>query len=152
MNSELCYDTYMRHYTVGFVFNATLDRVLLMHKLKPEWQAGKLNGLGGKIEEGEDALACIVREIQEESNLVTQKSAWKEIGILHGVDGEVIFFGLVYSGPESAAQNSEEETIAWYDVEALPANIVPNLAWLIPITLSKLKNEGMEYFNITEHH
>ena len=93
-----------------------------------------------------------MREIQEESNLVTQKSAWKEIGILHGVDGEVIFFGLVYSGPESAAQNSEEETIAWYDVEALPANIVPNLAWLIPITLSKLKNEGMEYFNITEHH
>lgn len=140
----------MRHYTVGFVFNATLDRVLLMHKLKPEWQMGKLNGLGGKIEDGEDPLSCVVREIKEESGLVTQKDVWKEIGLLRARDGEVRFFGLAYSGSESDAKSTEAEPIAWYDVRTLPSHIVPNLAWLIPITLNKLRNEGMDYFDVRE--
>ena len=43
----------MKKYTLGFIFTPALDKVLLVHKISPEWQAGKINGVGGKIEEGE---------------------------------------------------------------------------------------------------
>ena len=37
-------------YVVGFAFNKEKTKVLLIKKTKPDWQAGQLNGIGGKIE------------------------------------------------------------------------------------------------------
>lgn len=47
------------------------DRVLLCHRnARPDdQQLGKWNGLGGKVERDEDALAALVREVREESGL-----------------------------------------------------------------------------------
>ena len=59
----------MKNYTVAFIFTPSLDKVLLIHKISPEWQRGKLNGIGGKIEPNETNLACIIREVKEETNL-----------------------------------------------------------------------------------
>jgi 8-oxo-dGTP diphosphatase len=42
-------------YVLGFLFDPSQKDVVLIKKLKPEWQKGKLNGVGGKIEEGESA-------------------------------------------------------------------------------------------------
>ena len=41
------------------------DRILLMHK-KRGFGAGKINGPGGRLEPGESALACAIREVEEE--------------------------------------------------------------------------------------
>jgi 8-oxo-dGTP diphosphatase len=41
------------------------DRVLLIRK-KRGLGAGKINGPGGRLEPGETALACAIREVQEE--------------------------------------------------------------------------------------
>lgn len=62
----------MQSYTVGLIFNPQLTRVLLMHKNRPDWQKGMMNGVGGRIEEGEESIACIVREVCEETGLTTR--------------------------------------------------------------------------------
>ena len=131
----------MKRYSLGFVFNGSLDKVLLMHKLKPEWQAGKLNGLGGKVEEGETALSCISREIQEESGLVIPCDQWKFIGELNGEDWTTGVYGAIYHGPTEDAKSIEKEPINWFNPSTLPENIIPNLSWLVPLTIEKLKNE-----------
>lgn len=38
----------MQHYVVGFQFARRGNLVTLIRKNHPEWQAGKLNGVGGK--------------------------------------------------------------------------------------------------------
>ena len=43
----------MKSYVLGFCFNTRLDQVVLIQKTRPEWQAGRLNGIGGHIENGE---------------------------------------------------------------------------------------------------
>ena len=43
-------------YVVGLLFSPDRNTVVLINKTKPDWQAGKLNGVGGKIEEGESPL------------------------------------------------------------------------------------------------
>ena len=57
------------NYCLGFLTDASGTQVLLMEKRRPSWQAGRLNGIGGKVEEGEDALGAMRRECQEETGL-----------------------------------------------------------------------------------
>mgnify|MGYP000718169211 FL=1 len=39
-----------RRYSAVAVFSDDLERVVLIHKLRPNWQAGKANLPGGKVE------------------------------------------------------------------------------------------------------
>ncbi|MDO8617654.1 MAG: NUDIX domain-containing protein [Candidatus Uhrbacteria bacterium] len=134
----------MKKYTLGFIFNASLDKVLLMHKLKPDWQVGKLNGLGGKMEDEEDGIRGIQREIKEEAGLNTEPSDWIYIGTLHSATWTMEVFGYIYTGDLTDAKSLEEERVEWFDVEKLPKNVINNLRWLIPMTLDKLKHGGFK--------
>lgn len=60
---------YMR-YVLGFVFNHDLSSVLLLRKGHPDWQAGKLNGIGGQVEGLESICQAMVREAREEIGLI----------------------------------------------------------------------------------
>ncbi len=57
--------------TLGFVLSADRQRVLLVHRTAraDDQQLGKFNGLGGKVERGEDIVACMKRELREEAGI-----------------------------------------------------------------------------------
>lgn len=77
-----------RRYSAVAVFSDDLERVVLIHKLKPAWQAGKANFPGGKVEDSDwealhgqddyEATAyrrCATRELTEETGLVVPVEA-----------------------------------------------------------------------------
>ncbi len=72
-------------YVLGLIFDAARRNVLLIRKNRPAFQAGRLNGLGGKVELGESPFQAIVREINEEANLVTTPEQWSFFGVMEGV-------------------------------------------------------------------
>ncbi len=135
----------MKKYTLGFIFNENMDKVLLIHKLVPAWQVGKINGLGGKMEEVEDGLSCIVREIQEESGLITEKESWEFICKMHSLDFNIDTFGYIYTGDINDAKSLEAEQIEWFDVNNLPENVISNLKWLIPLTIDKMTRKDFTF-------
>jgi 8-oxo-dGTP diphosphatase len=57
--------------TLGYVLSPDRRRVLMIHRnARPDDQhLGKYNGLGGKMEPGEDIAACMRREIREEAGI-----------------------------------------------------------------------------------
>ena len=57
--------------TLGYLLSPDRTRVLLVHRNRRADDAhqGKYNGLGGKLEPHEDVVACIRREVREESGL-----------------------------------------------------------------------------------
>ena len=63
----------MTDYVVGFAFNSTqnFNSVVLINKNRPDWQAGKYNGIGGHIEPGETTYEAITREFDEEAGVWT---------------------------------------------------------------------------------
>ena len=80
----------MRTYACGFLFSEDRQRVLLIRKARPAWQAGKLNGIGGKLESGETPYDAQRREFREEAG--TDIADWTEVLTLSGPGWSGQFF------------------------------------------------------------
>jgi 8-oxo-dGTP diphosphatase len=109
--------------TLGYVFSPDCRRVLLIHRNRRPNDAhlGKYNGLGGKLDAGEDVVACLRREIREESGLECEQLilrgtiSWPGFG-----KGGEDWFGFIFrvnrfSG--EAFQENAEGTLEWVEVE-----------------------------------
>jgi len=75
----------MKRMVLGFAFNPLDNTVLLILKARPDWQAGKLNGVGGKREcDGalgwEDPFMAMAREFHEETGCATPDFCWDRVG------------------------------------------------------------------------
>lgn len=125
--------------TLGFLFTPDFKKVLLIKKQKPAFHKDKLNGLGGKVEPGETTLECMVREVEEESGLITQGKNWHKVGKLEWEEWDVVMFAGIYQGKTSNLKNPPEE-VTWYLAKKIPENVVSNLNWMIPLCIDILKN------------
>lgn len=119
------------HYVLGLAFNEDKTKIVLMKKARPSWQAGKLNGVGGKIEVGEIPLAAMVREFQEETGVVTAPGWWKESGVLQGDIFKIhVFCCFNDSVMDSKTATDEEVVVSDISLDALARKGVSNLAWI----------------------
>src|SRR5271157_1502939 len=82
-------------YVDGLMFDPTYSRVVVIRKTKPEWQAGLLNCVGGKIEPGEDIEMAMIREFREETGVSI--GGWKRF----------LDIKLVSSNPEHGRNGGE---------------------------------------------
>lgn len=121
-------------YVAGLLFDKEEKEVLLIKKIKPAWQKGKLNGVGGKIEAGESPKYAMMREFQEEAGILIVD--WKRFAIIKGDWGEVHFF-YQFIDDKNKPYSVEEEKIAWYPIRSLSNYpCIPNINWLVPMALN----------------
>lgn len=130
-------------FTVGFIFDRALGHVLLVHKQRPAWQHGKLNGVGGKYEGTETAAECIARETKEETSLTILPTDWLYVGTIHQGEGTAGVLATCYTDALTDAVAADHENIEWFPVVALPHNVIPNLRWLIPLCKEKLETASI---------
>jgi 8-oxo-dGTP pyrophosphatase MutT (NUDIX family) len=128
-------------YTVGFVFDSSREHVLLVHKQKPDWQIGKLNGVGGKYEPGETPEACVRREAREETTLDIPESEWVYVGTIVQDIGNVGILAAAYSGERTDAKKGDYEEVEWFGVRDIPDNALSNVHWLVPLSLDRLNGK-----------
>lgn len=122
-------------YCLGFLF--TNSHVALIRKSKPAWQAGLLNGVGGKIEDGERPHEAMVREFQEETGAIIPD--WNHIGNLYGTAFTVYCFNARVPAPV-ILKSITPEPVGWYPATLLPNDVIPNLRWLVPLAFDYLNN------------
>ena len=109
--------------TLAYVLSPDGRRVLLIHRNRrpDDPHYGKYNGLGGKLDRGEDVVSCIRREVREEAGLECEELilrgtiSWPGFG-KHGED----WFGFIFrvdrwSGTPLA--ENPEGTLEWVDVD-----------------------------------
>lgn len=126
-------------YVVGLMFDPTASFVVLVRKARPAWQAGRLNGVGGKVEPGENPFGAMVREFEEETGL--RHEAWGPLAVLQGGalpdrDAYQVDFFQCRCRGFRAVRTVEDEPIEVHAVAALPrGELVYNLHWLIPLAL-----------------
>lgn len=125
----------MKRYVLGFIIDNDFSKVLLIHKLRPAWQNGLINGIGGKVEPGEEWIKAIVRETKEETDLLTTSDDWIEFAVIKNEVWEMHVFYSVYDKRFGALHSMTDEGCAWYEVRSLPANVILNLRWQIPMAV-----------------
>lgn len=129
-------------YVVGFLFRNEGKEVALIRKEKPEWQKGKLNGVGGKIEPGENSFEAMEREFKEETGAVV--TLWRLFVALN-CDG--VFIDFFCSHEPAEVRTTTNELVEWWRVSEVLNNprTIPNLKWLIPMALDPDKPSAQVY-------
>lgn len=141
-----------KQYVVGFMFDSFRTNVVLIKKNRPEWQAGKLNGVGGKIEQGETPIDAMVREFYEETGVQTYPDDWTQFCVLSGDNAKVYVFKCYNAIYIYRVTTMTDEQIGVYDSRLLNAltrwvEIIPNLMWLIPMASYNEKFLAEVYFD-----
>lgn len=146
-------------YVVGFNFidilfgdNYFSPSVVLIRKNKPEWQAGKLNGVGGKIEGNESAREAMAREYDEETGDWFQPK-W-EFFCSQEFKGAVVYFFKAFSSRTTAHSKTAEfihiipvRTLLDSDTQGFK-DCIPNLHWLLPMAFFTPDAGSFRHYNV----
>lgn len=143
-------------YVLGFAFTEDFNSVALIRKNKPEWQAGKLNGIGGKVEEYDQSIFhAIVREYHEETGVITNIDHWKYFTKLCGSDFAkqsdnfaCHCFYTVNDATVRLARTTTSEVVSIYDTtHFIYQNVIDNLRWQIPMAIEFANNSNYKIFS-----
>jgi len=136
-------------YVTGFM--VCCGKVLLINKVRPVWQEGLANGVGGKIEPNETPLQAMIREFQEETGY--HQPVWEEFCELSdGANFKVHFFVCVLPF-QPKVRSVTDETVFWVDHSPFPPGtfVIPNLRWLLPMAFNRLDaRHTIEKFTVLE--
>lgn len=143
------------NYVAGFMFDKELKKVALIRKNKPDWQKGKLNGVGGAIEKfDKTASHAMIREFEEETSVITTLINWRQFLVMKGKNDDnkefrVDFF--VSTGDLSLLKSPTDEKIEIIDlaeIHCLREDVVENLTWLVSLGLDFIKDKRPSFTEV----
>lgn len=137
------------HYVVGFMFDQTMSKLVLIRKKKPEFQAGLLNGVGGKIEDGETPIDAMVREFDEEAGVLTRPSNWHHLLTLTTNNIVLHIFWSRFNTVIGQVFSRTDEPIVIVPSLPVRPDVLLNLQWIIPLILHRAQypNHDIEIMN-----
>lgn len=109
----------MFKYTICFIKQG--DKILLLNREKPSWM-GSWNGVGGKLEDGESALDCVLREVLEETEIKLDNVRFKGL-VTWIVDGAYSggMYAFIAEIPEDfiyeTPKKTEEGILDWKKIK-----------------------------------
>ena len=121
----------MQEYALGFLHDD--KRVVMIRKNRPDWQAGKLNGVGGHVEPGENAYQAMVREFKEETGV--DVPLWDHFLTLRGKRSLISCYATYDT------ENYIKQVKTLTDEKVVVVNLkkfnydraVPNVSWILPL-------------------
>lgn len=135
----------MIRYVLGFAFDQH-GRLALIKKAKPDWQAGKWNGVGGKLEAADHSPAhAMSREFSEETGVSIPHDQWRRVARMQR-DGqwECEVFTVQHDDVMNVRTTTDEEvrlvTCRWFEKNQHVA--LENVATLIQVCLLKPGHSG----------
>ena len=120
----------MTDYVAGFALGDD-GSVAMVRKLRPEWQRGRLNAIGGKVEPGETVYQAMRREYLEEAGVDVPD--WVRFAAVSGPWGRVDFFRTRFRPAVDLARTVEDEEIVVVEDGVAIAEGLPNISWLLPL-------------------
>lgn len=137
---------------VGFAFDLKNNHLVLVVKDHPQWMAGKLNGVGGKIEAGETPKQAMVREFFEEAGVPSLEDSWQLFHYEQRDDGAKIhFFAADLFGVGNWVRNMTSEPVevlridSWQKGQYRDYPQLYNIEYLVPMALAFLRHPEHRY-------
>lgn len=125
-------------YVVGFAFDNTQSNLMMIRKNRPDWMAGRLNGIGGKIETGESPLQAMIRECQEEADITIEN--WAPIHTISFDNGDKLYAFVTQNNQIENATTKTDELVVIVPTEIIPQlDLVNGTMELIQTAIKNLK-------------
>jgi 8-oxo-dGTP pyrophosphatase MutT (NUDIX family) len=143
-----------KRFVLTFLFDPTFTKVVLIRKNKPDWMAGKLNAVGGHVEEGEEFHDAAVREFVEETGLTIE--IWQPfMRLFRPGDTEDTLRTLecywAVSENLGKVKSTTDELVGVFDVQSVLGrdDIVKDTKWILAAgqeAAQRWTNEGKEFY------
>lgn len=130
-----------KEYVVGFLLNHDCRWLAMIEKKRPAWQAGLLNGIGGKVEPDEFPADAMAREAKEETGV---EPAWTHYVTLRYPDALIHFFWASDQrayGDAKAMTDEKIRRVAVAEIAEADSRVVPNLRFLVPMAVHAASHE-----------
>ena len=139
-----------QRYVLGFMFNMDKSKVALILKTKPEWQAGLMNGIGGKCENNEPPYFAMVREFKEETGYEQHWGTWHHYCDMIGDKFEVWCYAAYTCNLHELKTTTEEKIIIVEvkDIHTFQYKLLTNVPWLIEMAIDFLNNKQFDMATI----
>jgi 8-oxo-dGTP diphosphatase len=114
------------------------DRILLLHRKNPP-NAGQWDGVGGKLEPGEDPYAACVREVREETGLEIRNPLLRALLLITARStGHLwVLFLFTADAPGGPPVESDEGELGWVQIDRIGTlPVIPDLPLILPHLLS----------------
>lgn len=122
-------------YVVGIVYSN--EHVLLINKIRPEWQKGIFNGLGGMINKGELPIDAMIRECKEECNLdIKYWELYDKVNFDNGVELNY-FISKVNDDFIKEFKSMTDEEVVMFNLYKIPENIQDDIKYIITSRIYK---------------
>lgn len=127
----------MQNYCLGFLFSEDCSHVAMLTQVRNG--VGLLNGVGGKLEDGEQPIDAMVREFQEETGVFIPASEWKYRADF-GDDTYKVFVFSAFADAVYDVRTVEKEEVHILSVYSMLTSGFPlkdNIPELIPMCMVK---------------
>lgn len=130
MNNKL-----VENYVVGIIYSN--EHVLLINKIRPEWQKGIFNGLGGMINKGELPIDAMIRECKEECNLdIKYWELYDKVTFDNGIELNY-FISKVNDDFIKEFKSMTDEEVVMFNLYKIPENIQDDIKYIITSRIYK---------------
>jgi 8-oxo-dGTP diphosphatase len=106
-------------------------RILLLRRANTGYEDGNYSVPAGHLDGGETVIEAAAREAREEAGIEIDASVAHVVGAMHrraeAQHERIDFFveATVWAGEIANREPHKCDELAWFDLDALPANIVP---------------------------
>lgn len=137
------------YFAVYLILKNSENQILMSKRANTGFMDGFYSLPSGHVDEGEPASAALVRESQEEINIIPQN--FELVHTLHIYNEKpdnktyiALFFETSdYTGEVKNLEPDKCSELAWFDLNNLPVNIVPDLKLVLQaISQNKIYSEA----------
>ena len=147
----------MKQYVLCYaesIDNPDIDWVVLIDKITPPWQLGRLNLPGGEVHPNHSVISSACGYLEADTTLVAERDRCELLGTMHGIDWIVSVVLCPFKGPFSVGYDGHERPVVISLREALcmGSRILPELRTILPLCISRqpwqmILSEDRNWFN-----
>ena len=121
-------------------------KILLQRRFNTGYEDGKYSMVAGHVDKGETFTRCIIRETEEESGMILKTENLKVAHIMCRNSGteennervDIFFVAEKWYGKIENREPHKCDDLSWFDLDNLPANIIPYIKQAIDYIKNKV--------------
>ncbi|MDP2629793.1 MAG: NUDIX domain-containing protein [Candidatus Uhrbacteria bacterium] len=125
-----------RSYIAAYLVLIKDGHILLLRRYNTGYQDGNYSLVAGHLDGGETTKQCIVREACEEAGITIFPEDLEVVHVMHQRASEREYFDIFlwpkkWNGEIENKEPDKCDALAWYSLDNLPANIIPNVKFAL---------------------